>query len=345
MCGAAALCMVYRSFGMSSSQVEIAAKLTRPGPYAQSGARTHVLAQDALARGLSAIVLRASDPLGTLKLCRDRPLRAILNHRPRRESSNGHFTVLVDLEGDLVVVHDPLSGPNTRIRAEDLLQLWQPLGGASEITGNVLVVLAKERQSAGPCPKCGSSIPDAINCPVCGRSVALRPASVLGCASDSCPERAWETVFCPHCDAILLSAPANDLSGSRARKRGEPGAAAGAKPGEIDDDPMRINTLSAEIDKFLALLLSVNGGRPVHGAEQYFTKIRELQGQMLQLHKEQAAERRAKAAQPPPTPATAAPPKPAAPPEPPAAKRAPRPPVDWNELARKLVEEAGYRPR
>ena len=59
MCGAAALCMVYRSLGMSCSQAEIAAKLPRLEPYANAGSRTYLLAQDALTRGLSAIVLRA----------------------------------------------------------------------------------------------------------------------------------------------------------------------------------------------------------------------------------------------------------------------------------------------
>jgi hypothetical protein len=333
--------MVYRSFGVNFSQAEIATKLARPEPYAPTGARTYLLAQDALARGLSAIVLRAKDPLKTLRACRDRLLRAVLNHRPHPESPNGHFTVLVDLEGDHVVVHDPLAGPNQRIPDSDLLLLWQPLGATSEITGNVMVVLSKDERSGTPCPRCGNTIPDSVVCAACGQSIPLRPASVLGCISASCPERAWETVFCPHCDAVLMTPPGKDFRSPRAEGAGQSASAVGAKPEEIDDDPVKVKVLSAEIDKFLALLLSVNEGRPVPGAEQYFTKIRGLQSQMLQLQQEQAAERRARAAQPPP----AARPKPASPPQPVAAPPPPRPPVDWNALARKLVEECGYRPR
>ncbi len=347
MCGAAALCMVYRSFGISCSQAEVAAGLTGPWPAANLGARTYLLAQNALANGLSAIVMRARDPLATLKACHNRSLRVILNHRPRPESTNGHFTVLVDFAGDHVVVHDPLAGPNTRILQSDLLKLWQPLGGASEITGNVLVVLARDQQSAAPCRGCGNPIRETTTCPGCGQSIALRPAAVLGCMSDSCPERAWETLFCPLCDAVLMAAHGKDFKGPRGPKPGDTGSAAGAKPEEIDDDPMKIVSLHEQIDKFLELLLSVNDGRPVPGAERYFATIRQCQAELLSFQNTQAAELRAKAAQPPP-----APPRPPAPPaapttapEPVAAQPPPRPPVDWNELGRKLVTEIGLRPR
>jgi hypothetical protein len=347
MCGAAALCMVYRSFGMSCSQAELGARLTSPGAPGNMGARTYLLAEDALTSGYSAIVMRARDPLATLKACHNRSLRVILNHRPRPESPNGHFTVLVDFTRDHVVVHDPLAGPNTHILHSDLLNLWQPLGGGSEITGNVLVVVAKERRSAAPCSSCGSNMLDSIACPVCAQLIPLRPASALGCMNASCPERAWETVFCPHCDAVLMAVPAKDPRSSRAAKPGETGGAAGAKPGEIDDDPLKLVSLHQEIDKFLALLLSVNDGRPVPGAEDYFATIRECQTELLSIQKQQAAELRAKAAQPPPAPTVTPtpPPIPTPVPEPVAAQPPPRPPVDWNQLARKLVEEIGYRPR
>jgi hypothetical protein len=342
-CGAAALCMVYRSLGINCSQAELTAKLTRPEPYANPGARTFLLAQDALALGLSAVVLRAKDPLKTLQTCRNHSLRAILNHRPRPQSANGHFTVLVDFAGDNVVVHDPLAGPNTPIRASDLLQLWQPLGGASEITGNVLVVLARDQDSGAPCPKCGSAIPDSIACPGCRQAIPLRPASVLGCMSPSCSARAWDALFCPLCDAVLTATPGIEFGSPRATKSGQPASAASAKPDEIDDDPNKIKSWSAEIDKFLAVLLSVNDGRLVPGAEPYFATIRQSQTELLDFQIKHAAELRAKDAQPPPAAAPVTVPQP--PPPPVSPEPPPRPPVDWNVLARKLVEEIGYRPR
>ncbi len=349
MCGSAALCMVYRSFGMSCSQAELAAKLTTPTSPGQSGARSYLLAKDALTRGLSAMVLRAREPLRILKACRDQRLRVILNHRPRLDSLHGHFTVLVDLAADDIVVHDPLIGPNTRIRVDDLFNLWQPLGPQSEITGNVLIVLAKGRQQTALCRRCGSTIPDAITCPGCGQSVPLSPASVLGCTLSSCPERAWETLFCPGCDCVLTATPGNEFKSTVASRPGDLAGVPGLEkdrdqpPGTgsvaSDDDPLKIQYLNQEIDKFLALLLSVNGGQPVPGSQKYFTMIRQIQSQLPELQRKQIAERRARAARPLP------PAMPSKPEPPVAATPPPRPPVDWNELARKLVEEIGYRPR
>ncbi len=315
LCGAAALCMVYRSFGLDCSQAELATKVTTPAPSGNEAARTYLLAQDALTRGLSALVLRAKDPLRTLKRCQHPQLRAILNHRPQRESPNGHFTVLVEVAGDMVVVHDPLSGPNRRVPQRDLLDLWRPLVGGSEITGQVLVALAKDSPAAAPCPTCGGIIPETIVCSGCRKAVALRPATVLGCLNPACLERAWETVFCPFCDSSLF-------------------AAAGKAPGsptmaEDDDDPCKLKPLSQELDKFLALLLGANKGRPVPGTESQLTKLRELQTKMLTLQEKEAAERQARAAQPPPQPL----------PPPPVAEPPPRPLVDWNELGRKLCTE------
>ncbi len=283
--------------------------------------------------------MRARDPLRVLAVCRDRRLRAVLNHRPRLASSNGHFTVLIDLAGDDVVVHDPLVGPNTRIHQDDLLELWQPSGGKSEITGNVLVVVAQDRQPSKPCPRCGTTIPQSIPCPGCGQPIPLLPSEVIGCMNAACPERAWDVLFCPQCDAATSASAGKDSRGPRAATTTRPGES----PGAIDDDLLQVQMLSQKIDEFVALLLSVNHGRPVPSAADLFPVIRQLQTEMLELQKQRVIEQRAAAAATSP----AAPARPAAPPEPVAeapTPAPPRPPVDWNELARKLVDEIGRRP-
>src|SRR5262249_17851428 len=110
MCGAAALCMVYRSFGVACTQAELAAKLAGAGPARNLGARPYLLAQDALSRGISALVFRARDPLRTLRDCQDQPVRLILNHRLGIESHAGHFSALVSVGEEDVVLHDPQIG-------------------------------------------------------------------------------------------------------------------------------------------------------------------------------------------------------------------------------------------
>jgi hypothetical protein len=328
MCGAAALCMVYRSFGIKASQAELGPKLTRPGLNSNLAARSFLVAQEALTRGLSALVLRAKDPLRILKVCHRPQLRAILNHRLHIESASGHFTVLVDLDGEAVIVHDPQFGSHLRFILSDIVKLWRPLGPSSEITGNVLVILAQDPPPAAPCPRCGGVIPESLACPGCQNPVSLRPASVLGCMGDSCPERTWQTLFCPYCDADLMGPPG---MGFRSPPEAEPGES---------ETSQKIKLFSQEIDKFVATVLAVTNGRPVPGTEGYFKQLKDIQGQLHEAQKQEAAKQRAKATQPPPAP----PPKPAPPPEPPAAKPPERKPVDWNGLSRTLLQEMGLAP-
>src|SRR5262249_44289691 len=135
MCGAAALCMVYRSFGLRATQAELAPRLRGPGAARDAAARSYLLAQDALARGLSAVVFRARDPLRSLRQGQGRPVRLILNHHLNFTAPTGHFTVLIRVAEQEVVVHDPQRGANTRLLLSDLLKLWRPPAGMSEISG------------------------------------------------------------------------------------------------------------------------------------------------------------------------------------------------------------------
>ena len=165
----------------------------------------------------------------------------------------------------------------------------------------------------------------------------------------SCSERTWEALYCPLCDTVVTAAPGKDYKSPTATR---PGQTAGG-PGQdkeprlppvsewegIAEDPQKIQALNQEIERFVSVILSVNDGRPFPQAERYFTKIRQLQVEMVTLQANAEAQRQAKVAQPPP----AAAPK-AAPPPPAAAETPPRPPVDWNELARKLIEEIGRQP-
>src|SRR5262249_52843482 len=89
MCGAAALCMVYRSFGIPCEQIEVWEQVAR-GPRGRRAARTHVLCQDAGRRGLSGLILQAADPWAALQRCAAHGLRVILNHRLSLAKPDGH---------------------------------------------------------------------------------------------------------------------------------------------------------------------------------------------------------------------------------------------------------------
>ena len=120
MCGAASLAMVYGSFGKAISQTEIWPKISKRNNLGSLASATYLMAQDAISRGFAALTIQARHPLQVLRICQDRGIRAILSHRFREDSSTGHYTVLVDVDGEGVVLHERL-GVCKRLRVRRLV--------------------------------------------------------------------------------------------------------------------------------------------------------------------------------------------------------------------------------
>lgn len=211
MCGAAALAMVYRSLGMDCSQAEIWREVAAPAPKRRWFFRqrwfadTRRLCAHALQRELYAVTIRAKDPLRVLRLCCERSIRVILNHRQSLKSDEGHFTVLVDVTDENVICHDPLKGPSLSISPHDLFSLWTPQGRHCEITGRILIAVTDAPSNKTSCAVCDTPIPDSTTCPHCEKKIPLQPTDVLGCVQETCPERLWERVVCPHCDEVIAA--------------------------------------------------------------------------------------------------------------------------------------------
>lgn len=199
-CGAAALAMVYRSLGVDCRQEDIwdrVAEEVRPN---ERVCRTHRLAQDALRQGLSAAVLQAASPLDLLQWMAGSGTRVVLNHRLDAASALGHYTVLVKLDREGVVLHDPHFGPGRRLPLEELERLWTPLHGVCEIVGGVLVAIGRKEEGPACCRDCGAPLPAALACGRCHGPIALAPAGALGCLDRGCPNRRWDRLYCPTCD-------------------------------------------------------------------------------------------------------------------------------------------------
>src|ERR1039458_7519142 len=106
---------------------------------------------DPLARALSSKKsLREIADLPRSEACAspESGIRAILNHRPSADSTAGHYTVLVEVEAQDVVLHDPYYGPSRRVSHAELLELWQPGFSNSEIAGYILIAIAAEPPAA-----------------------------------------------------------------------------------------------------------------------------------------------------------------------------------------------------
>jgi peptidase C39-like protein len=199
-CGAAALTMVYRSFGVECRQDEIWSAIGQANPRGRRFTRAQAIAADALRREFYALVIEVRDPWLVLNRCIQQSVRVIINHVSQPKSGGGHYSVLTALGDDEVRLHDPDLGPDRSLTRAEFLQLWNPRAKDTEIVGQVLVAIADSPSRLDECELCHGTADDTAECPACRRPVALQPLAILGCLTDWCPMRAWERIFCPWCD-------------------------------------------------------------------------------------------------------------------------------------------------
>lgn len=188
-CAAVALAMAYRSLGQPASPADIWQRLaTGAGP--DGHIASYRLAADALNRGLQAVVLRAEpDPIAALRLLSNTGWRAILNHQLITNRRWGHFSMLVAVDDQRIVLHDPNLGPHRTYSHAAWPRLWLP---NAEISGFVVIAIGSPNPSALQleiiCPKCATEIP--------------LPADLLQTAAGE-PVTCWDCLFCPRCDAAI----------------------------------------------------------------------------------------------------------------------------------------------
>lgn len=201
MCGAAALAMVYRSFGKEVTQEELFPKITGRSLRGAIHAKTYLLCRDALGNGFLGLVVSAREPWKLLQNAKRPGTRTIVNHRIAEDSPAGHYSVVVDVDEDGIVLHDPRLGPERRVARDAFLRLWQPHGPRSEIAGYTAVVVTSNPMALHSCPNCSTMVPMAATCEQCKKVIPIHPGLVLGCALPGCGERTWAKLFCPYCDA------------------------------------------------------------------------------------------------------------------------------------------------
>jgi len=285
-CGAACLSMVYRSLGMEVPQDEIWPAIAKENHLGQVSSTTYLMARDALNRGFSAVAIQAHQPLHALRVCRANDICAILNHRVRRDSAAGHYTVLVDIDDKKVVVHDPLLGAGRSLSHAELLDLWLPRGAKSEIAGGVLIAICgPEVAPVTACKFCRTPIPLRVDCPQCQKPTNLHPAGVLGCINLGCVARLWNWVCCPSCDyAFSFHAGAKPAAAPKA---------ATASPEDKPVPQVDVAKLFAEIDKFTALIQSVPAAANHPDVKQQLEFIAASKEQFKAAYEKQVAHRAA----------------------------------------------------
>lgn len=265
MCGAASLSMVYRSLGLEIPQIDFWPGISKPDRFGNLAAMTHLMAQDAINKGYRAVAFQARHPLQALRLCREWGIHAILNHRLRREASAGHYSVLVDIDDNTVLLHDPLYGPLRRLSHSQLLELWQPHFHDSEILGNVLIGISAAPPAPFECEFCHTQTPAQVDCPRCKRPVFLAPAALFGCMRDGCIARMWNYLCCPACECMWTFSLEGPLSVNHLP------APAPAKP----DDPWKLDQLFAVLDKFNQFIVTLSAAASLPELQPQLDFIRE----------------------------------------------------------------------
>ena len=205
--------MVYRSLGRTCSQAEVRSALAPPRQGGSPRTRAHLLCQDALRRRLQAVIVRVRSPWEALKTCVEHSIRALVNHRLKEGEPAGHYSVLVAVDEEQVVLNDPLWGPGRRLSRDELLRLWAPAWLGSEIAGHVLLAVGSSGAGEAACSHCHTVMPGFVRCRWCWQRVPLQPAVVLGCGDSACPGRRWDRCHCPWCDQPVgqLAAPPRRL--------------------------------------------------------------------------------------------------------------------------------------
>jgi peptidase C39-like protein len=251
-CGAACLSMIYKSFGKAIPEAEIWPLIAKPNRFGSVSSTTHLMTRHAIGQGFSSVAIEARHPIQVLRLCRETGIRAILNHRVHPGASSGHYSVLADIDGKNVVVHDPLwsavPGAVRRMSHAELLHLWQPLSSDSEILGNVIIGISRGATDV-TCEFCHTAIPSKVDCPRCQKAVGLEPGAMLGCIRDGCIARMWNCVCCPFCDFLWSFNEAGPSTGESPR----PAAAAPVAR------TVNFEKLFTEVDKFCAYALAQRG--------------------------------------------------------------------------------------
>lgn len=202
-CGAAALNMVYKSFGIVLPQEAVWRVISLPDAHGGRFARTYRIAFDAMLRGVSAVAFKARDPIQAVQMILASGGSVIMNHRLRDNTGYGHYTVALSADNEKIVLHDPEFGPAQQKPASLMRELWQPKFASCEITGNFLIALAQGAPTSCNCTACGGLSRAAVSCPACHVTIPLQPSASLGCCSSTCDSRLWEALLCPFCDATF----------------------------------------------------------------------------------------------------------------------------------------------
>jgi hypothetical protein len=168
LCGGAAAAMVYRYWGDAHAAVEPFASLVERRPGGVTGIASDVLANAVRSQGWK--TERADPSIESLRARIDRHQPVIVLIADRRDLF--HYVVVVGVDRDAVIVHDPSWGPSRRLAIEAFDRVWAAARHWS------LVILPDGARLAAPQPDTSTSAASTSSdgAPLSGCDVLLRRA-------------------------------------------------------------------------------------------------------------------------------------------------------------------------
>ncbi len=291
-CGASCLNAVYASLGIKAAPDQIWRAIAKPNRFGSMASTSHLMAKDAIDRGLQAMVVQVREPMVVLKACIDAKINVIVNHRLSADSPIGHYSILQAIEPQHVTLNDPYYERSRRLTHTEFLDLWQVHGEESEIAGYVMIAIAKDAIPKPACEICGTPFVPVMQCPACSQPVLMPFANLLGCISDRCVARLWSSICCPHCDNMWQG-----LSTEGGATTGVPPFSFTAQPVPLPPpapgDPWNLAAAFAAIDSFMGEILAIPGMADNADIKQQAAMIEEQKGELRKLQTQFIAESKA----------------------------------------------------
>jgi len=185
-----ALAKLLSEYGIERTPSQIAAAVALPDPEGTSSARTYLMGRYAERLGFSVGVLQCWEHAAwqVLKQCHAQRVKVIINHVHQIAEDEGHYSTLMSIDEDTVMLDDPFMGPGQVVDRDHFIELWQP---NPETSGHTLLAIDRTVDSDAPMMPCGPC-PDCGTVPRLSLTKIFQPAQWTG-------DR-WRRFFCMQCD-------------------------------------------------------------------------------------------------------------------------------------------------
>ncbi len=136
-CGACCLQMLFQAYGLESTVDHIWSDISDLGH-----CRNMLMLKYLKDKGLQAAIVSVNDLIAVLDICLTNGIEVILNHRLKKDSYYGHYSLYSYQDEKQIYVNDPRDDkPNTAIKIYKLNDLMKKTPGLEIVQDNTLLLI------------------------------------------------------------------------------------------------------------------------------------------------------------------------------------------------------------